>query len=83
MARATVTAKGQVTIPKEIRTQLGIKPGTKLEFYVDERGRGVMVPTIKIAELVGILRTGDSAMSVEAMDEAIADAVTRRAMQGR
>lgn len=83
MARATVTAKGQVTIPKEIRTQLGIKPGTKLEFYVDERGRGVMVPTIKIAELVGILRTGDSTMSVEAMDEAIADAVTRRAMQGR
>lgn len=83
MARATVTSKGQVTIPKEIRTQLGIKPGTKLEFYIDERGRGVMVPTIKIAELVGILRTGDSPMSVEAMDEAIVEGVTRRAMQGR
>lgn len=31
-----VTAKGQVTIPMEIREQLGIFPGTDVEFRIDE-----------------------------------------------
>ena len=36
---ATVTAKGQVTLPAEARKRLGIKPGTKLAFVIidDER----------------------------------------------
>jgi antitoxin PrlF len=29
---ATVTAKGQITIPKAVREQLGIKPGSKVDF---------------------------------------------------
>ena len=35
---ATVSSKGQVTIPKELRDRLGIEPGTLLEFEA-ERGR--------------------------------------------
>ena len=34
----TVSSKGQVTIPKELRERLGIQPGTVLEFAA-ERGR--------------------------------------------
>jgi len=34
----TVSSKGQVTIPKELRDRLGIEPGTRLEFEA-ERGR--------------------------------------------
>lgn len=30
--QATVTSKGQLTLPKAIRDQLGIKPGDKVEF---------------------------------------------------
>jgi AbrB family looped-hinge helix DNA binding protein len=30
--RAMITSKGQVTIPKAIREQLGLKAGTKLHF---------------------------------------------------
>jgi AbrB family looped-hinge helix DNA binding protein len=30
-----VTTKGQVTIPQEIREQLGILPGAEVEFVVD------------------------------------------------
>ena len=29
---ATVTAKGQITIPKAVRDALGVKPGSKVEF---------------------------------------------------
>lgn len=35
---ATVTGKGQVTIPKEIRDRLGIEVGTKLDFQVEADG---------------------------------------------
>ncbi len=31
-----VTAKGQVTIPKELREKLGILPGTEVEFIPEE-----------------------------------------------
>jgi AbrB family looped-hinge helix DNA binding protein len=36
--KSTVSEKGQVTIPKALRTKLGIRPGTVLEFQ-EERGR--------------------------------------------
>jgi AbrB family looped-hinge helix DNA binding protein len=36
--RATVTSKGQVTIPVEVRKSLGVKPGDKLRFEPQEGG---------------------------------------------
>jgi antitoxin PrlF len=32
MPAATVTAKGQITIPKAVREALGVKPGSKVDF---------------------------------------------------
>jgi AbrB family looped-hinge helix DNA binding protein len=40
----TVTSKGQVTIPKVVRDQLGLKPGSKVEFKSGRDGEIVMVP---------------------------------------
>lgn len=37
-----VTVKGQVTIPKRVRDHLGIKPGSGVEFAVDDRGEVVL-----------------------------------------
>ena len=34
-----VTVKGQVTIPKPIRDRLGLTPGSRVEFGMDEQGR--------------------------------------------
>jgi len=39
----TVTAKGQVTIPKAVRDLLGIKPGSKVEFKRAEDGSVVIL----------------------------------------
>jgi antitoxin PrlF len=33
--RATIAERGQVTIPKDLRIQLGLKPGTVLDFEID------------------------------------------------
>jgi antitoxin PrlF len=40
---ATVTSKGQVTIPKPVRDLLGIEPGSKVEFERAPDGRVVLV----------------------------------------
>lgn len=35
---ATITSKGQVTIPKRIRDELGLQAGTEIEFTIEEDG---------------------------------------------
>jgi len=35
---ATITSKGQVTIPKRIRDELGLDAGTEVEFIIEEDG---------------------------------------------
>jgi AbrB family looped-hinge helix DNA binding protein len=39
---STVTSKGQLTIPKPIRDQLGLEPGTEAEFIVNQQGEYVL-----------------------------------------
>ena len=36
MAKTRITAKGQVTIPKEVRERLGLRPGDELEFTEED-----------------------------------------------
>lgn len=38
---STITAKGQTTVPKSVRTALGVNYGGKIAFRVDERGVSV------------------------------------------
>ncbi len=33
-----VTSKGQVTIPQKVRQELGITPGSEVDFELDDRG---------------------------------------------
>jgi antitoxin PrlF len=42
----TMTTKGQVTIPKKIRDSVGLQPGSRVEFFVDEKGRIVIKSTL-------------------------------------
>jgi AbrB family looped-hinge helix DNA binding protein len=60
-AIATVSSKFQISIPKEVRDQLGLRPGQKVAFIAKPEGF-VIVPVPKREDLVGIARganTGD------------------------
>jgi len=35
---STVSAKGQITVPKAVRDRLGLRPGTRVEFEMTPRG---------------------------------------------
>ncbi|MBS3933800.1 MAG: AbrB/MazE/SpoVT family DNA-binding domain-containing protein [Truepera sp.] len=55
--RTTLTSKGQVTLPKEIRNQFGIKEGDQIAFEVlGDRIQVKMIPKLSIDELFDSLR---------------------------
>ena len=56
MVSATITSKGQLTIPKEIRDYLKLETGTKVEFVIDDRGEVKILPlNVPVESLSGIL----------------------------
>jgi antitoxin PrlF len=71
--RATMTSKGQVTIPKAIREQLGLAAGVTLHFWVDPTGRIVVTPlTLGIDDLIGILPKPKRALTIDEINQGIA-----------
>ena len=80
MATSTLTSKGQITVPKEIRDHLKLRTGQRLEFEVAADGRVVMRPRSRdVRDLKGIVRTSRrKTVSVEEMNEAIEQGFSRR-----
>jgi AbrB family looped-hinge helix DNA binding protein len=57
MVRARITAKGQVTVPKEIRDRLGVGPGDDLDFeFAGERLEVRPIRRRRLAEFRGTFR---------------------------
>jgi len=57
MTAATLTSKGQTTIPKEIRDSLGMKPGDRMTFTLMPDGTVVLrVKRKSLLQLAGALR---------------------------
>lgn len=74
MSTSTLTSKGQITIPRDVRERLHVAAGDRLSWDIQsdgsvvvrkERGRSV-------AELAGLLGKPSRPVSVEDMDAAIA-----------
>jgi antitoxin PrlF len=74
MAVATLTSKGQITIPSQVRRALGLEAGDRVEFI--EHGRGqfaIVAATSSIQELKGLFqRKRTKPVSIEEMNRAIA-----------
>jgi len=74
MPRATLTSKGQVTIPKRVRDVLRVKTGDQLDFVIEDEGRVVVrAGAADVRDLKGLLhRPGRRPVSLRAMGAAIA-----------
>lgn len=74
MALATITTKGQVTIPKKIRELLKLHTGDKIEIAVTDKREAVIRPVSNtVDDMYCKLRDpGRKAVSVDAMNNAIA-----------
>jgi len=88
MTTATLTSKGQITVPKEVRDRLRLSTGDRVRFLADGDGRVVMIPaTISITELRGCLPAPTHPVTLAEMDEAIAvgasDHVFRTPIRGK
>ena len=73
MAIATLTTKGQVTIPKEIRESLKLHTGDKIEIIVTEKREAIIRPISKKVDDIfcKLHRHGKKTVTLEAMDDAI------------
>ena len=77
---ATMTSKGQVTVPKAIRDRLNLKTGDKLEF-IEINGQVVLnARNLRAIDLAGILGPPPSgkSLTIEEIDDAIAEAAIER-----
>jgi len=85
MPDATLTSKGQVTIPKPVRDHLKVDAGDRLSFTVQPDGSVVIRPIVRhVRELAGVLhRPGRPAVTVDAMRRAVAARMRRRAGRSR
>lgn len=85
---STLTSKAQVTVPAAIRRQLGLEPGDQLDFTLDPNGRLDVRPVKKVqktgsisdlTEILGPPPNGRT-LSLEEMDQVVADAVSDHVM---
>lgn len=73
--RTTMSTKGQVIVPKELRELLDWKPGTRLK--AEQTGNGVLFkterifPETTIEQVFGSLGYTGPTVSLEEMDEAV------------
>jgi len=74
MPKSTLTSKGQITIPKEVRDELGLKPGDRVDFIKDRAGRFSLKPiTSDFRALKGMIKSPfNRPVTLKEMDDAIA-----------
>lgn len=73
MTTATITSKGQITIPAAVRAVLGVEAGDRVEFVQVEEGRFELVAaTQSVTALKGLARRPATPVSIGTMNKAIA-----------
>ena len=80
MPQATLTTKGQVTIPKAVRDHLRLDTGARVDFVIEDDGTVVLKPlTRHVRELAGLLhRPGQSPVSAEQMNDRVGARLRKR-----
>ena len=79
MSSATLTTKGQITIPKEVRERLGVEAGDRLEFVEEEKGTyRVVAATKDVRHLKGIVPRPRNPVGIEEMKRAVRKAASKK-----
>ena len=73
MPTATLTSKGQITIPAEVRNELKVAAGDRVAFVQIAPGRyEFIVATSEVTALKGMFGSAKKTISINAMNTAIA-----------
>lgn len=85
MAVATITSKGQVTIPVQVRAALGLDAGDRIEFVEVGKGQfAIVAATRSVRELKGLFQGKRSKpVSIEEMKAAIARRASESLRRGK
>ena len=84
MSTATLTSKGQITIPADVRRALNVQTGDRVEFVQIEPGRFELVAaTRSVRELKGLFGKAARAVSIDEMKRTIAEQATRAGRSGQ
>jgi antitoxin PrlF len=79
MATATLTSKGQVTIPQEVRNAMRLTPGDRIDFVRMEDGNYAIIPaSVSVKALKGFFPRPEKPASLEEMEAAIIAGATGR-----
>jgi antitoxin PrlF len=72
MSTATLTSKGQITIPLKVRQKLGLDTGDRVEFVEIAPGEfALKAATEDVRSLKGMIRRPESPVSIDAMKAVI------------
>ena len=73
MTTATITSKGQITIPANVRRALKVETGDRVEFVEVDPGRfEFFAATRSVQELKGMFGKAARRVSIEDMNQAVA-----------
>jgi AbrB family looped-hinge helix DNA binding protein len=69
---ATVTSKGQITLPKDLREQLNLATGDRVIFLMEEDGSVHLIPKhASLKDLKGIVPKPEQPVTLDEMERAI------------
>jgi AbrB family looped-hinge helix DNA binding protein len=72
MAIATLSSKGQITVPIEVRRALGVDTGDRLDFVQTGEGRFEIVPATRdVRQLKGLVKSKVGIVTLDQMNQAI------------
>ena len=80
MPTATLTSKGQITLPRRVREHLRVQVGDTVDFVIGADGEvRVRSGDVEVSALKGLLRQpGRRAVTLDEMDRAIRRSIGRR-----
>ncbi|GAA3614894.1 AbrB/MazE/SpoVT family DNA-binding domain-containing protein [Marihabitans asiaticum] len=79
MSTGTMTSKGQITIPKDVRIALGLSPGVVVSFVQNGEGEYVISRAgTSASDLAGALKYSGQPKTLDEMETAIAEGATGR-----